>query len=259
MSRSGILIVAGSAGVREAFAQRLRAAGWKTVDAAASAASAVEMMRMVNYGCAVVHSEVEDMTGVQAVPVLAAAAPHLKIIFATPTSSVELEARARELGIFYYYICESQGSGELDAAVADAIGPPRHGASRVSKILIVDDDQPFVRAVGYVLKAHGYAVVSAASRDEGLRLARQERPDLVLLDIMLESATDGLLFCHEVRRDPLIKHTPIIAVSAFGGRTGIPFLTRDESDLLPVDGFLEKPVDPKEIIAHIERLVAEDG
>jgi CheY-like chemotaxis protein len=72
----------------------------------------------------------------------------------------------------------------------------------VNKILIVDDDPDFVEATRLVLESAGYQVASAADGDEGLLKAREEKPDLVILDVIMKTVLDGLHMSQEMANDP---------------------------------------------------------
>jgi CheY-like chemotaxis protein len=159
------------------------------------------------------------------------------------------------LDVFYYYISSADRS-ELVAAVQDAIGAPTYGGTRrPPKVLIVDDDADFHSIVRTVLRPPGYSVISAYSEREGLEVARRDRPDIILLDIIMQSTTDGFEFCREAKRDPRIKHTPILGISAIEMVIGAPLPPDFASDLFPVDGYLRKPVAPEKLFAELKRLI----
>jgi len=94
----------------------------------------------------------------------------------------------------------------------------------------------------------------SATASEGLEIARRLRPDVVLLDIMMETATDGCLFSRQLRQDPHLKHTPILAVSGVQREDVAAFSPRSVEELLPVDGFVRKPVQPEVLLRRIEQL-----
>ncbi len=254
MTRSSILIVARERGVREAFAAALAARGWTDVETCEAAADAVRVLVRAVFGVVIVHAEVADMTGIQSVQVIRAADEHVKIVFATPASTAELEARVREAEVFYYYIYEEGEVEELAAVVEEAVGPPRSAASKTISVLVVDDDTDFRDSVMVVLSRHGYQVTGTATVAEGLELARTLRPDVVLLDVIMETVTDGCLFSRQLRQDPLIKHTPILAISSIVSQRGLPFSPREDEEMLPVDGFLPKPIEIEDLLRRVEEL-----
>jgi DNA-binding NarL/FixJ family response regulator len=117
-------------------------------------------------------------------------------------------------------------------------------------ILIIDDDPDFRELVSVLCHRAGYACVDAETREEALEAARAERPDVVLLDVML-GRTSGYQVCRELR-EQFGEQLPIIFLS--GART-------DASDrvaglLLGGDDYITKPFEPEELLARVRRAVA---
>jgi CheY-like chemotaxis protein len=119
------------------------------------------------------------------------------------------------------------------------------------KVLIIDDDADFTEAVGVYLEAHGYLVVSAANGRDGLRLAKAESPDVILMDVVMEERTEGFFTLQQLRRTPGLEHTPVFVVSSI--YTSVPgfSLTPDKS-WLRHDDFIAKPVDLPRLVTSIE-------
>jgi len=259
MSRAVLLVACGDAKRRERFIRALSEAGWPRVLAASSMAQAADLMRNAANACVILDAELEDIPGLTAARILRNLCPHFKIIFSTPANTRDLEAQVRTLDVFYYYI-GSGDTAELVAAARDAIGAPRPDRPRPApKVLIVDDDDDFHVVLRAVLEPAGYRTVSAYREREGLETARRERPDAILLDIIMGSTTDGFQFCREARRDPQIKHTPILGISAIEERIDARCSPERDPELFPVDGYLRKPVAPERLLAELERLIpAED-
>lgn len=114
------------------------------------------------------------------------------------------------------------------------------------KILVVDDE-PDVRAfLCTILEDNDFEVVTAADGSEGLKIAHDERPDLVVLDLAMPLQT-GTDFYRRLARDKLLCDTPIIVVSALAGR--------DLAVRKPVAVF-DKPIDPEEFLAAVNRALA---
>ena len=259
MSSAVPLVVCGDARRRESLVGALAGAGWQMVLSASSMAEAAGLVRGAPNTCVIVDAELADLPGLKAVQLLLTLYPHIKIIFTTPENSRDLEAEARAMNVFYYYI-SSADTAELVEAVEDAIGAPRHGhAGHPPKVLIVDDDPDFHAFVRAVLEPAGYGMISAYTEREGLDLARREKPDIILLDIMMTSSTDGFEFCHEVRRDPRVKHTPILGISAIEEKIALRSPPDSDRDLFPVDGYLRKPVAPEQLVAALNRLIPAEG
>ena len=250
-----VLVLCGNAKRRESFVSELSKAGWQEILAASSMSEAAKMMRDAANACVIVDAELEDIPGLKAVPILRNLCEQIKIVFTAPKNTRDLEAQVRALDVFYYYI-SSADSEELVAAVKDAIGAPVRGrAGRLPKVLIVDDDPGYHETIRAVLAPAGYSMVSAYSEREGLDAARRETPDIILLDIMMETTTDGFEFCREARCDPQIKHTPILGISAIEKMIGGYYPSDFDPDLFPVDGYLSKPVTPEKLLAEVKRLI----
>ncbi len=117
------------------------------------------------------------------------------------------------------------------------------------KIIVVEDEPDLVDVVTYNLKREGYLVLAAQRGDEGLNLIRSERPDLVLLDLMLPGM-DGLSICRQMKSDSSLSEIPIIIASAKG----------EESDVvigleMGADDYLAKPFSPRELLARIKAVL----
>lgn len=122
----------------------------------------------------------------------------------------------------------------------------------MSKILIVDDDPDMVEAGRIVLEREGYSVESAPNFESGLAKLDEFEPDLLILDVMMEEADDGLRFARRARREG--KTLPIIMLTSVNRAMGIQIGKDDE--MVPVDEFLEKPVDPATLIEKVRMLLA---
>ena len=129
-----------------------------------------------------------------------------------------------------------------------------------SKILIVDDDQDLTNAMKIALESEQLTVLSAASRAEGMEKIRNEKPDLIILDVMMQSWSDGFEMSRELKQDPRFKTIPILMHTAVKEKSGIDFKsTAGDSDWLPVDGFLNKPVEPQVLLAEVKRILSQKG
>jgi two-component system alkaline phosphatase synthesis response regulator PhoP len=118
------------------------------------------------------------------------------------------------------------------------------------RILVVDDDQDFVQAMAALLEHDGYAVLTALNGREGVLRARQELPDLILLDVMMDERTEGFFVAQELRRIPELARVPIFIVSSV--YTEQPGFTVDPARAwLGHDAFYRKPVDTDALLADI--------
>jgi len=128
------------------------------------------------------------------------------------------------------------------------------------KILVVDDDADLVETIRLVLESKNYRVVSALSAKEGLDKVKSERPDLILLDIMMPQGTEGFHFVWNLRQEQekYFQEVPIIVMTAIHQKTDLRFYpdTGDASykagEYLPVQDFLDKPVQPDRLLERVE-------
>jgi len=124
-------------------------------------------------------------------------------------------------------------------------------------ILVVDDDVQLVSTVKTLLESVGYQVSYAYRSEKGLELARESKPDLVLLDIMFAGppGPDGLEISRRLRQDPALKDTPVIILSGVKKVLDMPAKLAPDEDYMPVTAFLEKPFNPEELLAEIEKTI----
>ena len=121
------------------------------------------------------------------------------------------------------------------------------------KILIVDDDPDIVEAMKVVLESKQYQVAVAKSGEEGLEKVKAEKPDLIILDIMMETKDKGFDVARGLKKDQKYKDIPILMLTAIKERTGLDFKNEaGDKDWLPVDAYMNKPLKPEELIAKVE-------
>lgn len=119
------------------------------------------------------------------------------------------------------------------------------------KVLIIDDDADFRRAVGVFLETRGFAVMEAKNGREGLRSAIAQRPDLILMDVMMEERTEGFFTLQQLRRTAGLEHTPVFVVSSI--YSNVPGFGIDPAhSWLRHDDFIAKPVDMSALLERIE-------
>lgn len=122
-------------------------------------------------------------------------------------------------------------------------------------IALIDDDPDIVEANRLLLEANGYYVVSAGTVDEAIDLVRDQSPDLVILDVMMQEADDGFYLANRFRRSGY--EFPIVMLTCLSRSIGMHL---GESALVPIDEFLEKPVPPAQLLDVIhEQLHRGDG
>jgi len=112
------------------------------------------------------------------------------------------------------------------------------------KILLVDDDVDLVKVMSGALESKAYEVVVAYNGQEGLEKARKEKPDLVILDILMPVA-DGFTFADQFRKDPSLAKIPVLALTSFSESLGQPFP-------FEVTEYIAKPIKPRDLVAKVE-------
>lgn len=126
------------------------------------------------------------------------------------------------------------------------------------KILIVDDDEDLTNSMKIVLESEQFTVLSAASRTEGMEKIRNDKPDLIILDVMMNTWSDGFEMSRELKQDSRFKNIPILILTAVKEKSGIDFKsTAGDPDWLPVEGFLNKPAEPQVLLAEVKRILSE--
>lgn len=117
------------------------------------------------------------------------------------------------------------------------------------KIVIIEDEPDILEVLSYNLKREGFVVSAALNGDDGLALVRKEKPDMVLLDLMLPG-TDGIEICSSIKNDNDLLHTLVIMVTAKG----------EESDVVlglgvGADDYISKPFSPRELVARVKAVL----
>lgn len=124
------------------------------------------------------------------------------------------------------------------------------------KILVIDDDPDLVLAVRMPLESAGYKVFSAGTQAEGLAAVDEVKPDLIILDVMMDTHTAGFQLAqklHGAGANPAHKAIPILMVTAVHQTTPLRFAP--DEDYLPVDAFIDKPINPKALLDLVSSLL----
>ncbi len=120
----------------------------------------------------------------------------------------------------------------------------------MAKILIIDDDPDILEASSLILKANGYEVITATNPDDGYKQVMEEKPDLIILDVMMIEPDDGFFLAEKLRREKVT--IPILMYTSISKTVGMKFGT---TELVPVDEFVEKPISPEELISKVRTLL----
>ena len=120
------------------------------------------------------------------------------------------------------------------------------------KILLVDDDPDFVEATKIILESKPYEVIVAKNGDEGLKKAREESPDLILLDIIMP-VENGFTAAEQLKKDPQLSNIPVIMLTSFSSKGQQSDIPRGRGLSLEAEDYIEKPVSPEELLARVQQ------
>ena len=120
------------------------------------------------------------------------------------------------------------------------------------KILIIEDDIDLVESMRLTLEKEGFVVIDAQDGKEGLAKIKTDKPDLVLLDVMMETQDEGFRVAYQIRKDKETTALPIIMLTAVSQKTGFPFDKDKDGEFLPVNEFIEKPINPDTLIKIVK-------
>ena len=122
------------------------------------------------------------------------------------------------------------------------------------KILLVDDDRDFVEATRLVLESKPYEVITAYNGNEGLNKAKNEKPDLIILDVIMP-VKNGFNAAEELKKDPELNAIPVIMLTSFADRVGETTLSVSQGLTLDTEDYIDKPVSPQELLKRVEKLL----
>ncbi len=121
-------------------------------------------------------------------------------------------------------------------------------------VLLVDDDGDFVEMNKVVLEEKGYTVRTAFNGAQCMEQVAGERPDVIILDMMMEDRNEGFNLSRDLRNSEYTKDIPLIMITSV--HETIPFRIEPDKTWLPVDTLLEKPVDPALLLSVIEKVLS---
>jgi CheY-like chemotaxis protein len=123
------------------------------------------------------------------------------------------------------------------------------------KILIIDDNEDFLFTMGVFLERKGFDVIKAEDGKVGWEKIQSEKPDLVLLDVMMEQMYSGFEVCQKIRNNPEFKSLPIISISAMANELGVRYNKDTDQEYFSPDEFIDKPVDKDLLFNTINKLL----
>jgi CheY-like chemotaxis protein len=124
------------------------------------------------------------------------------------------------------------------------------------KVLVVDDDIDYVEAITTILEANGYEVVAAYDGKEGLEKAKSELPQMMLIDLMMNTINEGYDLVRDIRSDERYAEVPLIMISAAHQHEVFKNANFAPDEVwFPIDTFMDKPVDTETLLKHLEKLL----
>ena len=124
----------------------------------------------------------------------------------------------------------------------------------MEKILVVDDEPDVVEMIKTALESAAYQVVTAFNGQEGIEKAQKEKPDAIVLDIMMP-VKDGFATCRELKGDPACKDIPIVILTAVGEHFANSRYAKSMGLELEAEDYIDKPVDPKILLSRVQKLL----
>ncbi len=125
------------------------------------------------------------------------------------------------------------------------------------EVLVVDDDPDLVEAVRIVLEAEGFIVTAARDGSEAKKRLQEHTPDVILLDVMMATDTEGFDLAYELQNDEVMKNIPIVMLTAMSQSQDYVEKFQYITDRpWPVDMFLEKPISPEKLVSTIRKVLA---
>ena len=124
----------------------------------------------------------------------------------------------------------------------------------MARILIVDDDPDFQNATRMVLEKEGHTILSASNGNEGYRVAKAEKPEMIVLDVIMDSVLDGVSMSQQMHDDPETHDIPILMVTSIANTDYAELFPTDE--YIHIRGFMSKPIQPAGLIKQVNKLLA---
>ncbi|MDP2916938.1 MAG: response regulator [Dehalococcoidia bacterium] len=124
--------------------------------------------------------------------------------------------------------------------------------TKIAKILLIDDDVDFVESTRMVLESKPYQVVVAHEGNEGIEKAKKEKPDLILLDVIMP-VKDGFTAAEQIKADPQLSKIPVIMLTGFAAKRAGSSIPVSRGYTLETEDYIDKPVKPDELLARVAK------
>ena len=126
------------------------------------------------------------------------------------------------------------------------------------KILLIDDDVDFVEATKIVLESKPYEVIVAYDGDDGLRKAREENPDLIILDIIMPGK-DGFSTAEYLKKDSELSKIPVLVLTSYAEKGGESSIAASGGLTLETEDYIDKPIRPEELLKRVDKYLKRVG
>lgn len=138
------------------------------------------------------------------------------------------------------------------------MNPEKEAFMAKRKILVVDDEQDSLEFTKGILQEEGHRVITASDGDEGLQKTLDEKPNLVILDIVMPKR-NGLSVFYEMQRNPSSWDIPVVMLTGVGEKIGIEFSAEDIKKFMGMQpkAYIEKPIEPEELKKIVEKIFKE--
>jgi len=126
------------------------------------------------------------------------------------------------------------------------------------KVLLIDDDPDFVTATRTVLESKPYEVLVAYNGADGLRKAREENPDVIILDVIMPGQ-DGFMVAEQLKKDASLRKIPVLMLTSFSEKGSGSSIAFSGGLTLEAEDYIDKPVSPKELLVRVEKQLKKLG
>lgn len=127
-----------------------------------------------------------------------------------------------------------------------------------NKILLIDDDEDLLRSFQVMLESKGFDVITSFDGEDGYTKFKNEKPDLLVLDVMMNTDLEGYNLLHVIKQEPAYKKIPIILLTGMIDRLGVNLISGvEDEEMLPNVHFQDKPIDPQVLVKMIQDLLTE--
>ena len=127
----------------------------------------------------------------------------------------------------------------------------------MAKVLAIDDDRDLLNAVRVMLEKAGFEVEVAQTPEDGIEKVKSATPDVVVLDVMMPSGYEGFAVARAIREDLGLRDLPVVILSCVHEKKQVPYRFAPDDNYLPVDVFLDKPIDMNRLVAIVKEVLGE--